>query len=51
MQTVKWWQNAVIYHIVPRSFLDTSGDGEGDLNGIIAKLEFRVEEAKANPIA
>ncbi|MFP4124775.1 alpha-glucosidase [Coleofasciculus sp.] len=40
MQTVKWWQNAVIYHIVPRSFLDTSGDGEGDLNGIIAKLDY-----------
>ncbi len=40
MQTVKWWQNAVIYHILPRSFMDTTGDGEGDLNGIISKLDY-----------
>ena len=36
----KWWQNAVIYQIYPRSFLDTDGDGIGDLAGVIAKLDY-----------
>lgn len=40
MQTIKWWQNAVIYQIVPWSFLDTDGDGRGNLNGIINKLDY-----------
>ncbi|MEB3211012.1 MAG: alpha-amylase family glycosyl hydrolase, partial [Leptolyngbyaceae bacterium] len=40
MQTVEWWQNAVIYQIVPWSFLDTDGDGRGNLNGIIEKLDY-----------
>ncbi len=40
MQTVEWWQNAVIYQIVPWSFLDTDGDGRGNLDGIIAKLDY-----------
>ncbi|WOD40254.1 alpha glucosidase [Nodosilinea sp. E11] len=40
MQTVEWWQNAVIYQIVPWSFLDTDGDGRGNLNGIIDKLDY-----------
>ncbi|MEM6838513.1 MAG: alpha-glucosidase family protein [Cyanobacteria bacterium P01_C01_bin.120] len=35
-----WWQNAVIYQIAPWSFLDTTGDGKGDLNGIIQKLDY-----------
>jgi alpha-glucosidase len=34
-----WWRNAVIYQIYPRSFYDRSGDGVGDLPGIIEKLE------------
>lgn len=34
----KWWRGAVIYQIYPRSFADTTGDGIGDLNGIIAHL-------------
>mgnify|MGYP006267240461 FL=1 len=36
----EWWQNAVIYQIVPWSFLDTTGNGKGDLNGIIQKLDY-----------
>jgi alpha-glucosidase len=40
MQTIEWWQNAVIYQIVPWSFLDTDGDGRGNLNGIIDKLDY-----------
>ena len=35
-----WWRGAVIYQIYPRSFLDTNGDGVGDLPGIIARLDY-----------
>ncbi|MCR9078841.1 MAG: alpha-glucosidase family protein [Hyphomonadaceae bacterium] len=34
-----WWKGAVIYQIYPRSFLDTNGDGIGDLKGILAGLD------------
>lgn len=36
----KWWHNAVVYQIYPRSFLDSNGDGIGDLAGIIGKLDY-----------
>jgi alpha-glucosidase len=36
----KWWQNAVIYEIYPRSFQDSNGDGIGDLNGIAQRLDY-----------
>lgn len=35
-----WWQEVVIYQIYPRSFQDTNGDGIGDLNGIISRLDY-----------
>ena len=37
---VTWWQSAVVYQIYPRSFCDASGDGIGDLAGIIARLDY-----------
>ena len=39
MTMTRWWRGAVIYQIYPRSFLDTNGDGVGDLPGIIERLD------------
>ncbi|MCG6418457.1 alpha-amylase family glycosyl hydrolase, partial [Vibrio fluvialis] len=36
----KWWHDAVVYQIYPRSFCDSNNDGIGDLNGIISKLDY-----------
>ncbi|MED3623927.1 alpha,alpha-phosphotrehalase [Bacillus thermocopriae] len=35
-----WWKNAVVYQIYPKSFKDTTGNGTGDLRGIIEKLDY-----------
>ena len=35
-----WWKEAVVYQVYPRSFYDTNGDGIGDLQGVIAKLDY-----------
>lgn len=39
----KWWHNQVVYQIYPRSFMDSNGDGIGDLKGVIQKLPYLKE--------
>ncbi len=36
----KWWKNAVIYQVYPKSFQDSNGDGIGDIKGIISRLDY-----------
>ncbi len=49
-----WWKEAIVYQIYPRSFKDSNGDGVGDLQGIISKLDYiqslGVDAVWLNPI-
>ena len=38
--SLKWWQNKIVYQIYPKSFADTTGNGIGDLKGITAHLDY-----------
>jgi len=38
----KWWKEAIVYQIFPRSFQDSNGDGDGDLRGILSRLDYIV---------
>ena len=38
--TQRWWKRSVVYQIYPRSFCDSDGDGIGDLQGIVSKLDY-----------
>ena len=39
-KNLPWWKNAVVYQIYPKSFQDSNGDGIGDIQGIISRLDY-----------
>lgn len=49
MENRKWWKEAVVYEVYPRSFQDSNGDGMGDIRGVISRLPY-IKELGANAI-
>ena len=45
----KWWKNAIVYQVYPKSFKDTTGNGIGDIRGIIQKLDY-IKQLEVNTI-
>ncbi|MCZ8524140.1 MULTISPECIES: alpha-glucosidase [Paenibacillus] len=45
----RWWKESVVYQIYPRSFMDSNGDGIGDIKGIISRLDY-IQELGATVI-
>ena len=39
-QSKTWWKEGIVYQIYPRSFQDTTGNGIGDLKGILQRLDY-----------
>ena len=52
--SARWWSRAVFYQVYPRSFQDSNGDGVGDLDGVIARLDhlelLGVDAVWLNPV-
>jgi hypothetical protein len=40
VRQAQWWQKGPLYHIYPKSFFDSNGDGIGDLKGITMKADY-----------
>jgi len=40
METPQWWKESICYQIYPRFYAGSIGDGQGDLRGIVDKLDY-----------
>ena len=45
----KWWKDTVVYQIYPKSFQDSNGDGMGDIQGIINRLDYLQDLGRLMP--